>query len=246
MKKQNPIAVKILVILLAIGLVIASVLFLAQRGEEKEWGNKYNEIIEVEDSDNGEKDSSSKKDTDKEELEDIPIKSHPIVASARNQIGVTVEYDPSYVVLDYPLGDVSIKKGTCTDVVIRALRDAYSMDLQVLVHEDMKNAFSEYPNKWGLQGPDKNIDHRRVLNLKTYFDRKGYSVNTTNNPDNYLPGDIVTCRIPGNLPHIMIVSDKKTERGVPFIIHNIGAGTKEEDRLFEFRITGHYRIKDLE
>ncbi len=167
---------------------------------------------------------------------------HPIVDSARNQIGVTVRYSPSYVALEYPLVDVSIEEGVCTDVVIRAFRDAYSMDLQVLVHEDMKIAFNQYPDEWGLQRPDKNIDHRRVLNLKTYFNRKGYSIDISSNPDNYLPGDIITCIIPGNLPHIMIVSDRKTKSGVPLIIHNIGAGTREENRLFEFEITGHYRI----
>ena len=166
-----------------------------------------------------------------------------IVSAARTQVGKTVIYDPAYVRLDYPGGDVPLTKGVCTDVVIRALRDALDMDLQQLVHEDMKEAFSEYPDKWGLKKPDPNIDHRRVPNLKCYFKRKGYSVGVSRRKKDYLPGDVVTCMLDGNRPHIMIVSDKKTRAGVPLVIHNIGRGAKEEDRLFEFPLTGHYRIK---
>lgn len=167
----------------------------------------------------------------------------PIVLAARHQIGKTVIYDPTYVGLKYPGGDVPIERGVCTDVVIRALRDAFSMDLQKLVHEDMKKAFSQYPKIWGLKKPDRNIDHRRVPNLKKYFERHGYAVAITQNADDYLPGDLVTCTVGHNLAHIMIVSDKKTRNGVPFVIHNIGSGVKEENRLFDFPITGHYRIK---
>lgn len=167
----------------------------------------------------------------------------PVVSAARSQVGKTVRYDPAYVGLKYPGGDVSIEKGVCTDVCIRALRDAFSMDLQKLVHEDMKKAFSHYPNIWGLKKPDRNIDHRRVPNLKKYFERHGYSVAITQNADDYLPGDLITCTVGRNLAHIMVVSDKKTQNGVPFVIHNIGSGTKEENRLFDFPMTGHYRIK---
>ena len=166
----------------------------------------------------------------------------PIVAAARGQIGKTVIYDPSYVRLEYPRGDVPIERGVCTDVVIRALRDALNVDLQKLLHEDMKAAFSEYPRRWGLKKPDRNIDHRRVPNLRRYFERKGYSVGVSQNKQDYLPGDLVTCAVPPNRPHIMIVSDRKTRNGVPLVIHNIGRGAREEDRLFDFRITGHYRI----
>jgi uncharacterized protein YijF (DUF1287 family) len=167
----------------------------------------------------------------------------PIVSAARNQIGKTTVYDPSYVRLGYPGGDVSIDRGVCTDVVIRALRDSAHMDLQKLVHEDMASAFSEYPTTWGLTKPDRNIDHRRVPNLKRYFERRGYSLPVTKERGDYLPGDLVTCTVPPNRPHIMIVGDRKSEDGIPFVIHNIGAGTREEDRLFSFPITGHYRIE---
>lgn len=171
------------------------------------------------------------------------IASPPIAAAARSQVGKTTTYDPAYVGLRYPGGDLPIEKGVCTDVVIRALRDAINMDLQELVHEDMRGAFSQYPTIWGLKKPDRNIDHRRVPNLKTYFERKGYSVGVSQKAGDYLAGDLVTCTVGGNRPHIMIVSDKKTTAGVPFVIHNIGSGAKEEARLFDFPITGHYRIK---
>ena len=174
------------------------------------------------------------------------VVSPPIVAAARTQVGKTTIYDPAYISLKYPGGDVPIARGVCTDVVIRALRDSLGMDLQKLLHEDMKGAFSQYPSTWGLKKPDKNIDHRRVPNLRTYFERKGYSVGVSQKPKDYLPGDIVTCTVGGNLPHIMIVSDKMAIAGEFLVIHNIGSGVKEESRLFSFPITSHFRIKPEE
>ena len=158
-----------------------------------------------------------------------------IVRAARSQIGQTVRYDPAYTALDYPMGDVPIAKGVCTDVVIRALRQQ-SIDLQQLVHQDMKANFPAYPNRWGLKRPDPNIDHRRVPNLEVYFTRHGWAVQ-----DGYRAGDIVTWRLAGSgLPHIGIVSDRK-QGDTPLIIHNIGAGTREEDILFHHEIVGHFR-----
>lgn len=168
--------------------------------------------------------------------------SAKLVAAARQQIGKTTRYDPSYQTLSYPGGDVPLEGGVCTDVVVRALRTAFNMDLQRLVHEDMKAAFSQYPKLWGLKKPDKNIDHRRVPNLQTFFRRKGWSLTVSRKAEDYRPGDLVTCVVPPNLPHIMMVSDRKNADGAPLVIHNIGAGTREEDRLFEFKITGHYRV----
>jgi|GEM_PF-81985 len=162
-----------------------------------------------------------------------------IAAAARSQIGRTVNYDPSYARLSYPLGDVPIETGVCTDVIVRALRDALGMDLQQLVHEDMRAAFLLYPRRWGLKLPDSSIDHRRTLNLMRYFERKGFSVGVSGKPEDYLPGDIVTW---GSIIHIMIVSDRKNEQGVPLVIHNIGGGAREEDALFQADITGHYRM----
>lgn len=169
-----------------------------------------------------------------------------LIAAARKQIGVTVQYDPAYVSLEYPKGDIPRERGVCTDVVIRAFRDALDKDLQELVHVDMKANFSKYPKIWGLKSTDKNIDHRRVPNLMTFFTRKHTSIPLPKGDEksDFLPGDIVTCTVAKTLPHIMIVSDKKNAAGRPLIIHNIGGGTQEEDRIDEFPITGHYRWKE--
>ncbi len=163
-----------------------------------------------------------------------------VVEAARGQIGKTLTYDPSYVPLKYPMGDVPQERGVCADVVVRALR-AGGMDLQKAVHEDMKANFSAYPKTWGLRRTDANIDHRRVLNLAVFFTRRGLSLPITQKAKDYLPGDFITCTVAGKLPHIMVVSDQKNAAGVPLIIHNIGQGTREEDRLFEFPINGHFR-----
>ncbi len=165
-----------------------------------------------------------------------------IVAAARKQIGVTLSYDPAYTALAYPGGDVPKERGVCTDVVIRALRDGLEKDLQKLVHEDMKSSFSKYPKIWGLSRTDKNIDHRRVPNLIAFFKRKHASIPLDQKA--FLPGDLVTCTVPPNLPHIMIVSDKRNAAGLPLVIHNIGSGTREEDRLGNFPLTGHFRWKE--
>ncbi|WP_081885914.1 DUF1287 domain-containing protein [Haloferula sp. BvORR071] len=167
-----------------------------------------------------------------------------IVSAARKQVGVTLIYDGTYVTLDYPGGDVPRERGVCTDVVIRALRDGLRLDLQKLVHEDMRSNFSVYPRNWGLSKPDKNIDHRRVPNLQAFFKRRGYALPVTKEATDFKAGDLVTCTVAETQPHVMIVSDKKTDGGVPLVIHNIGSGAKEEDVLFTFPLTGHYRWKD--
>ena len=162
--------------------------------------------------------------------------------AAREQVGVTTLYDPAYVQLAYPNGDVPPERGVCTDVVIRAFRRAHGMDLQKLVHEDMKANFGLYPKIWKLSKTDRNIDHRRVPNLRVWFTRQGWSRPVKQDAAEFLPGDIVTCTVPPNLPHVMIVSDQRTGDGArPLVIHNIGAGTREEDRLFAFPLTGHFR-----
>lgn len=166
--------------------------------------------------------------------------SATLITAARKQIGVTTIYDPAYVSLAYPKGDIPLERGVCTDVIIRAMRQN-GIDLQKDVHEDMKRAFSAYPKNWGLKTTDKNIDHRRVPNLQKFFDRKGFSQPVTQNIANYQPGDLVTCMVAGKLPHIMIVSDQKGPSGNWKVIHNIGAGTQEEDCLFTYKLTGHYR-----
>lgn len=169
-----------------------------------------------------------------------------IVEAARKQVGITLSYDPAYTAMKYPGGDVPEERGVCTDVVIRALREALGEDLQKLVHEDMKANFAKYPKIWGLKGTDKNIDHRRVPNLMTFFKRKHTALDLpgADEKEKFLPGDIVTCTVPPHLPHIMIVSDRRNEDGLPLVIHNIGGGTREEDRLNDFPLTGHFRWKE--
>ncbi|MCF7221932.1 DUF1287 domain-containing protein [Lysobacter sp. TLK-CK17T] len=167
---------------------------------------------------------------------DVPRRVH----EARSRIGRTRFYDPAYVALDYPGGDVAGDRGVCSDVVIRALR-AEGLDLQQAVHEDMRLHFEAYPQHWGLRGPDRNIDHRRVPNLQRWFERQGWSLPPQAQADAYLPGDLVTWTLPGGLPHIGIVSDRSGADGVPLVIHNIGRGTREENVLFAYPIAGHYR-----
>lgn len=154
----------------------------------------------------------------------------------------TVIYNGKYVKIPYPNGDVPANIGVCTDVVTRAYRQL-GIDLQERVHEDMKRHFSRYPSKriWGLKRPDTNIDHRRVPNLRAFFKRHGKSFAISNNANNYRPGDLVTWTLPGNLPHIGIVTDKIAASGNPKIVHNIGLGPRLEDMLFDYPITGHYR-----
>jgi uncharacterized protein YijF (DUF1287 family) len=165
-----------------------------------------------------------------------------LTEAARDQVGVTVTYDPAYASLDFPGGDIPRERGVCTDVVIRALRDGWGIDLQLAVNRDMKADFSAYPALWGLTTTDRNIDHRRVPNLQTLFARIGAELPLDTGPTPYLPGDIVTWTLPGNLDHIGIVSDRLTQDGTPLILHNIGAGAREEDILFAYPMTGHYRI----
>ena len=154
-----------------------------------------------------------------------------------------VVYDPSYFSIDYPNGDVPSNKGVCTDVVIRAFRKM-GVDLQKEVHEDMKANFSVYPKIWGLKSTDKNIDHRRVPNLMTFFKRKGAEKPITNLAKDYLPGDVVCWNLGGALTHIGIVVNKKSKDGKRnLIVHNIGAGQVLDDCLFRFKIIGHYRFK---
>lgn len=152
-----------------------------------------------------------------------------------------VSYDPSYFPIAYPNGDVPANKGVCTDVIIRAYR-LKGIDLQKDVHEDMKANFHLYPKFWGLKTTDKNIDHRRVPNLMTYFERKDASKPITKNAKDYLPNDIVCWSLSGGLTHIGIVIHKKSFDGKRYlIVHNIGAGQVKEDCLLDFKIIGHYR-----
>src|SRR5438477_31324 len=183
-----------------------------------------------------------------QQTETVPLsaKSPPqlklTIDGAVEQIGKTTSYDPSYQKIAYPNGDVPIETGVCSDVVVRAFRKV-GIDLQKDVHEDMKRNFSAYPTRWGLSGPDANIDHRRVPNLMTYFTRHGKSLSTGGDSETFLPGDIVTWDLGLGSEHIGMVVNvwyKPSQRYL--IVHNIGAGTRMDDVLFAWKITGHYRF----
>jgi len=179
-------------------------------------------------------------------LESTPAPSAPVAraaalaAAARRQVGVTLAYDPGYTALAFPNGDVPRGRGVCTDVVVRAYRDAFGLDLQALVNADMRRHFGAYPKLWGLARPDRSIDHRRVPNLATFLTRAGARLPLPASRGAWRPGDLFTAMIGGRLPHIGIVSD----RGPGVVIHNIGRGTREEAALFDHSLTGRFRWLD--
>ncbi|MDI9258045.1 DUF1287 domain-containing protein [Flavobacterium sedimenticola] len=164
--------------------------------------------------------------------------------AALSIIDPEVVYTPNYVAIPYPNGDVPAKTGVCTDVVIRTYRKL-GIDLQKEVHEDMKAHFSEYPNlkKWGMSKTDTNIDHRRVPNLEIFFTRKGQKLAVTQKAADYKTGDMVTWLINGKLPHIGIVTHKKSPNGNPMLVHNVGNGQVLEDCLFRYPIVGHFKYQ---
>jgi uncharacterized protein YijF (DUF1287 family) len=174
------------------------------------------------------------------EIQSNEIKN--ILAGAVEQTSVTKNYTQDYFVIPYPMGDVPAETGACTDVVVRAFRKA-GVDLQREVHEDMSANFAAYPKKWGLPKPDSNIAHRRVPNLQTFFARRGKALEVTQKAENYQPGDVVSWDLDGKgMTHIGLVShlwNEPTKRYL--IIHNIGAGARAEDVLFNWKVTGHYR-----
>jgi uncharacterized protein YijF (DUF1287 family) len=168
-----------------------------------------------------------------------------LAVAAISIIDPSIDYDPSYFSIKYPNGDIPKNKGVCTDVIIRAYRKL-GIDLQKEVHEDMKANFSLYPNlkKWGMTKTDTNIDHRRVPNLEVFFERKGIKLAVTENEKDYKTGEIVTWMINGKLPHIGIITNKKTVDGKRnLIVHNIGYGQVLEDCLFSYKIVGHFKYK---
>lgn len=170
-------------------------------------------------------------------------KSQQLTSAALAQTHTHVTYLATYFKIDYPNGDVPAEFGVCTDVVIRAYRKLH-IDLQQLVHEDMKKDFALYPAKkiWGQNKTDSSIDHRRVQNLQTFFTRHGKVLPISKSGTDYHPGDLVTWMVSGSLPHIGVVVDERSADGSrPLIVHNIGAGPKLEDMLFDYKITGHYR-----
>jgi len=169
-----------------------------------------------------------------------PSAATRLITAARRQVGVTLTYDSGYSKLAFPGGDVARSRGVCTDVLVRAYRDALGLDLQSLVNKDMRAAFAAYPHRWGLRAPDSNIDHRRVPNLQTWFRRHGAQLPVPVDRAGWRPGDIFVCLIQGWIPHIGLVSDRRGSNGW-LVIHNIGAGAREEDMLFAYKLAARYR-----
>lgn len=181
-------------------------------------------------------------------IADTPFDSvaDKLVKAAKERTAHHVTYNGRYVPIQYPGGDVPSDIGVCTDLVIRSFRQV-GIDLQQKVHEDMRENFSLYPSEkiWGLRRTDNNIDHRRVPNLRVFFTRAGKRLSITQKPEDYLPGDLVTWMLDGNLPHIGIIIDKKSAHGdIPLVVHNIGNGPEVSNILFSYPITGHYRYPE--
>lgn len=175
----------------------------------------------------------------------LPVKTSPqlkqLLEAAVAQSKVTTGYDPSWVKIAYPNGDVPQETGVCSDVVVRAFRKT-GIDLQKEVHEDMTRAWSVYPKRWGANGTDTSIDHRRVLNLMTYFDRQAKSLPITDDRADYLPGDVIAWQLSEGVEHIGILTNYRSETDQHYlIVHNIGAGARIEDVLLSWKIIGHYR-----
>jgi uncharacterized protein YijF (DUF1287 family) len=166
-----------------------------------------------------------------------------LVAAAIERTHHAVTYDPGYVAITYPGGDVPADSGVCSDELIRAYR-ALGIDLQKEVHEDIVRDPDAYPlmSRWQQKHADRNIDHRRVPNLMVFFSRKGEELPLSDRARDYVPGDLVAWDLGNGHLHIGIVVDQKAAlTGRNMIVHNIGEGPKMEDVLFDWKIIGHYR-----
>jgi uncharacterized protein len=173
----------------------------------------------------------------------VDAATQKLISAAESQIGVTKIYDAAYVRIPFPGGDVPVERGVCTDVVVRAYRQAFGYDLQAALNADMKLNFGAYPKRWGLSGPDANIDHRRVPNLQVFFTRQKAELPKPATSKDWQPGDIATMLVPGGRPHIGIVSATKVTGTDRYrVIHNIGLGTQNDDILEVLAVTGRYRF----
>lgn len=165
-----------------------------------------------------------------------------ILIGAREEVKNNTRYDASYQAMAYPGGDVESSSGACTDVIIRALRFS-GYDLQVLIHEDMKEYFLMYPRLWGLSGPDSNIDHRRTQNQMVFFERFGETLPLEVSEETlsqWRHGDLVYWLFPDGQQHTGVISDLKNREGIPLVIHNAGVA-REQNCLLKWEIIGHFR-----
>lgn len=166
-------------------------------------------------------------------------------AAAEERARHKVVYDGSGFKIAYPMGDVPANRGTCTDEVVRAYR-LVGIDLQQLVHEDMTRDFAAYPTKYGLKQPDPNIDHRRVYNLQTFFNRNAVSLPVSTEGKDYQPGEVIVWDLDNYQLHIGLVTRRwSKDKSRRLIMHNISRGPRIEDKLFEYKIVGRYRFEGL-
>lgn len=175
----------------------------------------------------------SKKDFDNDGIDDYT----DILQGAKIEAKNKPVYRSAYYAGGYPPEN----EGVCTDVIWRALKNA-GYSLKDMVDEDIENNIEKYPRVQGIQ--DKNIDFRRVPNLKVYFERNQEVLTTDlNKIEEWQPGDIVVL----GTSHIGIISDKRNKKGIPYLLHNGGQQKREEDILELYSkyepITGHYRMK---
>ena len=163
-----------------------------------------------------------------------------IVNGAKAEARRKVRYDPRYVGIDYPGGDVPADRGACTDVIVRALRHA-GYDLQQQIHEDMRRHF-----RWGLRKPDRNIDHRRVPNQMCFLRRHGATLTREATPvtlAEWQPGNLVYWKLDRGVDHCGVLSNVRNDEGWPLVIHNLSQAT-QEDCLTAWEITGHFRYPE--
>jgi uncharacterized protein YijF (DUF1287 family) len=139
------------------------------------------------------------------------------------------------------MGDVADDKGMASDLVVRCFR-GIGIDLQALVHDDMKAHFNRYPQLWNAAGPDAHIDHRRVANLQRFFERNGESLKPSRHAMDYAPGDIVVWSLASAEKHIgIVVPGPEGSTHQPWVVHHLDDKVRWENVLFDFRIEGHYR-----
>jgi uncharacterized protein YijF (DUF1287 family)/L,D-peptidoglycan transpeptidase YkuD (ErfK/YbiS/YcfS/YnhG family) len=163
-----------------------------------------------------------------------------ILIGAKKTALLATPYVETYRALDYPNGDMPRQEGVCTDVVIRALRNA-GYDLQLLVSNDRATAPNAYP---AIAKPDRNIDHRRVRNLLVYFQRHFEALSPLST---LLPGDVIFFDTMGDSrpEHIGVVSNQVGKSGRPLIINSWTTGyvTSEMDLLPTVLATHRFRVK---
>lgn len=174
-----------------------------------------------------------------------------LAAAALQRTLFDVAYEDAYYKIDPVNGDIPPDKGRAEDLVIRSYR-ALGIDLQQLVHQDMRKHFPEYPQIFNRKSADPNIDHRLTANLRRFFSRAGAEILVagangeqvpSRNAEDYQPGDLVTWRLAGGRNHIgIVVPGPGDEREKPWVVHNIDAGPVWQDCLLDFKITGHYRF----